>query len=60
MSREEKRLIKKAKNVYKRIFPCGGKESFKECFSKYNDKLFLWFDTEDDSTHLITEEMQYK
>lgn len=60
MKKEEQKLIRKAKSVYKKIFPCGGKETFKECFIEYNDKLFLWFDTEDESTHLITEEIQYQ
>ena len=60
MGREEKRLIKKAQSVYKKIFPCGGKESFKDCFTKYEDKLFLWFDTEDQSTHIMTEDIAYK
>ena len=60
MGREEKRLIRKAQSVYKKIFPCGGKESFKDCFTKYEDKLFLWFDTEDQSTHIMTEDIAYK
>ena len=48
----EKKLIKKARSKYKRIFPCRNKKSFAECFTTYNDKLFFWFDTENQSTHV--------
>ena len=53
MGAKEKKLIKKAVNRYKKIFPCGGRKTFTECFTKANDnKLYFWFDTEDQSTHV--------
>ncbi len=47
-------LITEAKDHYSVIFPCGNKASFEECFTRYGDQLFFWFNTEDHSTHVIT------
>ena len=53
MGVKEKKLIKKAVHKYKKIFPCGGRKTFTECFTKAKDnKLYFWFDTEDQSTHV--------
>ena len=57
MSRDEMRLIKKAREAFIKISPCGGKESFSECFTKCKNKLVLWFDTEDSSSHIIHEDI---
>ncbi len=56
MGSTEKKLIQRAKNRYKKIFPCGNRRTFAECFTKTNDKLCFWFDTEDRSTHVEVEE----
>ena len=56
MGKSEKKLYKRAKEIYKHITPCGSKKDFSECFTKYENKIFFWFDTEDDSTHLLIEE----
>ena len=53
MSKREIQLIKKAKEQYKKIFPCEGKDSLSECFTSHEDKVFFWFNTEDQSTHLV-------
>lgn len=47
-------LIEKARMKYKRIFPCGDKKSLSECFTKEEDELIFWFNTEDDSTRVVT------
>ena len=60
MGKEEKELIKKARSMYKKIYPVGGRETFNGCFTKYGEKLFLWFDTEDQSTHVVTDELLVK
>jgi hypothetical protein len=52
----QRKLIKKAQNKYKKIFPCRDKKSFAECFTSYNNRLFFWFDTEDQSTHVEIED----
>lgn len=57
MGKREQKLFKKARDIYKNITPCGSKKSFDECFTEYEDKLFFWFDTEDDSTHILIDEV---
>jgi len=46
-------LIQKALKTHKKIFPCGTKNSFSECFTFQGDKVLFWFDTEDHSTHMV-------
>jgi len=57
MGAREKKLVKRAVDIYKNISPVGGKTSFSDCFTEYEDKLFFWFDTEDESTHIVIEEI---
>ncbi len=57
MGKREEKLLKQAQDIYKFITPCGTKQSFDECFTEYGDKLFFWFDTEDESTHLLIEDI---
>ncbi|MBD3314757.1 MAG: hypothetical protein GF344_03135 [Chitinivibrionales bacterium] len=57
MNRMKRRLIQRARETYKTIYPCGGRPSFSECFTHYEDKVLFWFDTEDRSTHVVTDEM---
>lgn len=56
MGEKEKRLIKKALKKYKKISPVGGRKSFHECFTRSKNRLYFWFDTEDRSTHIETED----
>ena len=58
MSKEKKKLVEKARSLYKRIFPCGKKVSFADCFTQDENMLFFWFDTEDHSTHMLVTELQ--
>ena len=55
MPEEKKMLIEKARKMYKKIYPCGKSETFSECFTENGDHLLLWFNTEDDSTHIVKE-----
>jgi hypothetical protein len=57
MERVEKKLIKKAKVEYKRIFPCSHRQKLEECFTREKDLVYLWFNTEDESTHVVTEKI---
>ena len=43
MERVEKKLIKKAKVEYKRIFPCSHRQKLEECFTREKDLVYLWF-----------------
>ncbi len=57
MSRKKKKLIQKARSLYNKISPCGAKRTFEECFTLSENTLFFWFDTEDHSTHILTEKI---
>ena len=53
MSKYEKILLKKAFKSHNRIFPCGAKASFSECFTIIDENLIFWFNTLDGSTHIV-------
>lgn len=51
------RLITKAKKKYGKIFPCINKSSLEECFTESKEgELIFWFNTPDNSTHMIASE----
>ena len=58
MNELKTRMIKKAEKKHKKIFPCAKKTQFEECFTKNNDFVFFWYNTEDQSTHVITEVLE--
>ncbi len=55
MSEEKMRLIQRAIEEHERIYPCGNAALLEECFTTNEDRLLFWFNTEDDSTHLLVE-----
>ena len=57
MGEEKIELIQLAYRRYKNIEPCGTQESFAECFTKSDDELMFWFNTEEGSTRLVTTSM---
>jgi len=57
MNAIKKTMIKKAKNRFKRILPCGRRRKLDECFTVENDKVLFWFNTEDESTHVLSSEV---
>lgn len=54
MGQIEQKLIKQATRKHKKIFPCAHKENLDECFTKDNGRIMFWFNTEDQSTHVIS------
>jgi hypothetical protein len=54
MNALKRKMIRKAVQQYKRIYPCGSKQHFSECFTMVDDGIVFWFNTEDRSTHLLT------
>ncbi len=54
MNKMKTDLISEARDHYSVIFPCGDKVSFDECFTSNGDQLLFWFNTEDQSTHVMT------
>lgn len=57
MSDEQRRLIVKALAKYGAIYPCFGKSGFDECFTAEFGILIFWFNSTDNSTHVVTEGM---
>lgn len=56
MDGKKYRLIQKARNMYGQIFPCANKSSLEECFAtSHNGDLILWFNTKDNSTHMVAD-----
>ena len=53
MSEEKIELIQLAFRKYENITPCGKRESFAECFTRLDDELMFWFNTEEGSTHMV-------
>ena len=50
-------MLKTAMERYRTITPCSAKRDFSECFTVEGNKLCLWFNTEDNTTHLIFTEI---
>ena len=53
MGELELQIIDKAKKAHKKIYPCASKKSLSECFTKNENHLLFWFNTEDSSTHVV-------
>jgi len=53
MDKTKKQLIEKALRTYKRIFVIPNRSSFDECFTREEDSLLFWFNTEDKTTHVL-------
>jgi hypothetical protein len=50
-------LLVLAVQRHNRIFPCSGARSIESCFTVWDNRLLLWFNTEDHNTHLLTADM---
>ncbi len=55
MRKREERIIREAFRKYKQIYPLPQKMSFYDCFTYYDNRLLFWFNTGDNSTHLMVE-----
>jgi hypothetical protein len=58
METAEQKLIKKARTAYKKIFPCPHRGRLEECITRDDSHIYFWFNTEDDSTHLMVERVK--
>jgi hypothetical protein len=47
-------MISEATQNFATIYPCGNKKTLEDCFTMNGDQLLFWFNTEDQSTHIIT------
>jgi hypothetical protein len=57
MNHYKKELIASARRVHKKIFPCGDRETVEDGFTIEGKFLLFWFNTEDNSTHLLSREL---
>jgi hypothetical protein len=57
MSALQEKLIDQAREAYQQIFPCSSKRSFDECFTVFGSRCLFWFNTADNSTHMIAAEL---
>jgi hypothetical protein len=55
MNKLKETLIERARDRYEEISPCPSKGSFEECFTLENNRLCFWFNTKDQSTHVLAE-----
>jgi hypothetical protein len=51
-SQLKEELLSYARKIYGEIKPCSNKE-WSECYSIYNGRIQLWFNTSDDNTHIV-------
>jgi hypothetical protein len=58
MSELELRLIRLATKKHTKIYPCAHKVHFEDCFTRYENQIFFWYNTEDQSTHVLTAQME--
>jgi hypothetical protein len=49
----EKALMSKASEMHKKIYPCSSMRQFEQCFTRDRGKVCFWYNTEDQSTHLL-------
>lgn len=55
MQELKQKLIAKAIDKHKEIYPCSDKVSFDDCFTIHKDKLVFWYNDSELSTHILTE-----
>lgn len=53
MNKLERKMINLATEKHEKIFPCAHKQRLSDCFTRYEDQVFFWYNTEDQSTHVI-------
>ncbi len=50
-------ILASALERYQKIYPCSERRDFSECFTVEGNRLYFWFNTEDDSTHVMFKEI---
>lgn len=58
MTDVEKNLLRRAHEMHSTIFPCPPGKDFKYCFTRDQEKIYFWFNTEDRSTHVIAADLK--
>lgn len=58
MDEVKQKLIERAIEKHKKIFPCGNIDSILDCFTVHDETLVFWFNTEDNNTRVLVEALQ--
>lgn len=53
MNKLERRMIDLATKKHDKIYPCATKQQLTDCFTRHENMVFFWYNTEDHSTHVI-------
>ncbi|MDD5674818.1 MAG: hypothetical protein PHC61_11680 [Chitinivibrionales bacterium] len=51
------RMIQRALALHKKIYPCANRRKLQDCFTSEEDRIFFWFNTEDQTTHVLYEDL---
>ncbi len=51
-------MIFKATQLYKEIYPCRSKTELGDCFTTEGNLVLFWFNTSDESTHVLTSSIE--
>jgi hypothetical protein len=54
----EEMLVHKANEKHTQIYPCPPRNDFEQCFTREKNRLFFWYNTEDQSTHVLTADLR--
>jgi hypothetical protein len=57
MNELKKKLINRAEKQFKKIYPCSTKNNLGDCFTVEEEQLLFWFNTADESTHVLTHDL---
>jgi hypothetical protein len=58
MTEVEERLVNQAAALHAAIFPCPSRGEFEHCFTWDKEKVYFWYNTEDQSTHVISADVR--
>ena len=58
MEKIKEELIKEAIKKFKKIKPCLRHEDFSNSFTKYGNSIIFWFNTEDQTTRVLTSKIK--
>jgi len=53
MSNVDRELMKKARKIYKRIYPVANRKHLAECFTSDAGARYFWFNTSTGSTKVV-------
>jgi uncharacterized protein YqeY len=52
------KMIRQARERFKKIYPCAKRADLADCFTTEGDMVMFWFNTADQSTHILTMALQ--